>query len=429
MSLGRIAKHPGYGTTGHAAPVHTNPVVASIEMGVGILRVVLCLWTLGLLCAAVKAARLPAPSSWFVVLLPLWLGNLVLAVLQTRFIFRVVSCFTRGRVVSEADYRLLLRSAHPSEVEWTITEDQTHLITRSTAGVILSMPALFLVTASEIMVCNFLDSGEPGIWISLSPLLFVELLCVIQFVLIKSNSWRLGVAQFLIFATTVSIASQVARMEGGSSQRSLSASSWAVALAPLWTMNLVFLQMILDALWKSCVGLYELRAQQILCCALYVSATILTMMGEVLLVFQPWGDSDPVSSLWLPLGTLMFGVFVFAVAVFLIIEEHGDWLLSSRGFGEPLPLSLTEEGGWEPSGEEKGYELALGILGTNRPMGNQAANRFFVSDASPFSNDYQPAVKVENVHSDTYDSGCDSSAFNDVYGGNTTGASSGVESS
>jgi len=194
-------------------------------------------------------------------------------------------------------------------------------------------------------------------------------------------------------------------------------------------MNIIFLQMNLDALCKGCFGRYELRAQQILCCALYIFSTLLTMVGEFLLIVTPFGDSDPVVSLWLPLGTLMFGVFVFGVAVFIIIEEHAEWLHATRGFGEPLPLSLTEEGGWEPSGEEKSYELALGVLGTNRPMGNHTVKFMAMSESSPFSNDYQPDVKVETAHSDNYDSGCDSAAFNDVYGGNTTGASGAEESS
>eukprot|EP00617_Octactis_speculum_P007745 CAMPEP_0185796300 /NCGR_PEP_ID=MMETSP1174-20130828/161008_1 /TAXON_ID=35687 /ORGANISM="Dictyocha speculum, Strain CCMP1381" /LENGTH=161 /DNA_ID=CAMNT_0028491653 /DNA_START=704 /DNA_END=1189 /DNA_ORIENTATION=- len=144
-----------------------------------------------------------------------------------------------------------------------------------------------------------------------------------------------------------------------------------------------------------------------------------------------FGGHDIVSDLWVPLGTLFFGLFCGALGVFIVLDIHAEWLISSKGYGEPLPLSRTEHG-WAPSGQEKGYELCLGMLDKNvlikKPQ-QQVANKNDKNNKNLKTNnvrDFELVVPVDDYDS-TGGSGYDSAVFNDLY--NTGNVSDSLSSS
>jgi hypothetical protein len=360
---------------------------------------------------------------WHFIFAPFWIGNSILGIVQVRLIFRVGACLGNGRIVSEHDYRMLrLNPLLVAVLADVITDEQIHLVSRGIIGTLVSIPALVLITTTEILLCSNLESGKPAIWTCLSPVLIIQFAAVVVFVLIKTNSIRSGVVNILSLFTTLSIGFRVNMVETAGT----SPTSWLIVLIPLFCLNAVFGHLVGAALVGHVVGDKILRVQQLLAAVLYLTGIVLLTAGEVALAQHPYAGGDIVNGLWLPLGTVYFGSFLFSVAVLIIIGEHGEWLLATKGFADPLPMCLTE-GGWGPAmGEADSYELALGIVVRRVqpqfplvvPLGQGRGNA--VSSIE---------YGVHTVHSDQYDSGCDSAAFADIYGGNTTGASGAEESS
>ena len=341
-----------------------NPVENAVWISVRWLRLCVSLWLFGALLVVLKVAQLLNGTSWFAVLLPVWFGNVVIAALQVKLVANVVSCFTGGRILSLDAYRRIQTSRRPSDMALlpvSITEDLTHLVIRGTAAVILSVPALLLFTISEVLLCAHLETGRPGLWCCVAPALVLQVVAVIQYVLIKADTWRSGAVHALGLLLTISVVRRAALEARGASEL----TPWPLALAPLWALNVLFLQLIVSVLWKPFTDRYELSAQQVLCCGLYLVSTVVSTAGELLLASELClADDDVVACLWVPLGTLYFGIFCGGVAVFIVIEVHAESLLATKGFGEPLPLGLSKDGIWEPSGVEQSFELTLGILGS-----------------------------------------------------------------
>mmetsp|Transcript_3965 Transcript_3965/g.11631 ORF Transcript_3965/g.11631 Transcript_3965/m.11631 type:complete len:446 (-) Transcript_3965:182-1519(-) len=422
---GAIGGTTGGGSIGGVARRRLDPVERSVWLAVGWLRLAWALWLFGIFLVIVKAADLPHFLSWDKVFVPFWLGNGAVAVLQVRLLLRAIGCMEKGKILSAEEFGRLSRSRRASELamlEDSITEDSAHLVFRGVAGVILSIFILVLVTLAQAMLCLHLMNEQPGLWTCASPVILVQIGGLIQYALIKSSSWRDGAFHGLILLGVLSITHRAtAGSEAG--------MSWAVALVPVWALNLVFLHLVLKVIFKHAMGRYHLQVEQLLCCVLYLLGILLTVSAVAMLAFKDQlpqaSTKDPVLWLWLPLGTLFFGIACGGLGVFIVIGIHASWLLATKGFGEPLPLSRTEEGWWQPSGQEKSYELCFGILDKRplrpqprtmiefRTMANNSAKRYGHRSFDP----------LPGSHSDQYDSGCDSAAFNDLYGGASTGNS------
>jgi hypothetical protein len=374
-------------------------------------------------------------------------------------------------VLSESDYRVLsMTPGSKATLEHSISEDSTLLVTRAIAGVMLSVPVLLLVSATEILLCGYMETGTPNIWTCLAPLILVQLVSVIQVLLIR-NSAKAIACQVLFLTTTLSVAA-AAEIEASSSashQQSQSPVSWGAALLPLWVLNALFFFHFAVILTRYFGGRYVLSAQQLLCCGLFLVSGLLTSSGEAMLVYlnhplprqqqqqqeedeqqqQPTAADyayDPFMDLYFPLSTVFFGAFLFVVAALVMVQEHAHWLVVTKGFGEPLPLSINEDGTWEPSfGHDAHYDLFLGNLVNSseqaRPGQQQQQQVHFAGIAGSSRSSSQVEQQQQKhfadnsldalptIHSDNYDSGCDSAAFNDIYGGNTTGPSGAEESS
>jgi len=403
-------------------PSHLNDsIVNAASFSVSFLRGCFSLWFLGVFSLAAKSAKLtPDWWSWYFAALPVWTGNLLLAGLQANLVLRVVLCFGQGRVLTEADYRILsMAPGSKTTLEHSISEDSTLLVTRATAGIILSVPVLLLVTATEILLCGYMETGSPGIWTCVAPLLLVQLVSVLQVLLIR-NSPKATLCQLLLLLTTISIAHATDKKS----------PSWAIALLPIWLLNAGFFYhfvCIFSHFWS---GLYQLRALQLLCGGLYLFGIVLTSSGEAMAVVNSSlpRDTEPdlFITIYFPLCSGIFGVFLFLVAACMVVQEHAQWLVVNRGFGEPMPLSITEDGGWEPLSENSDYyDFFLGSLVNKTQQGSLAPITTTIDVVSGMDTDEAAPA----IHSDNYDSGCDSAAFNDIYGGNTTGGSGAEQSS
>lgn len=432
-----------------------NPVEAAIWSSVRYLRGALSFWLFGALLVVLKIAQLLGNLSWFAVLSPFWFGNVVIACLQIKLVGKVIACFTGGgRIFSQDAYRRIQMSRRQIDQEvlpLSITEDLTHLVIRGTAGVIVSVPALLLLTISEVLLCAYLETGRPGLWCCASPVLVLQFVAVTQYALIKSGNWRSGAFHILGLFLTLSMVRRATLEDFDGNDLSSNLPPWPVMLLPLWALNALFLQLIIRVTWRHFFDNYELSAKQLLCCALYFVSTVVATAGEILLASEPClDDDDVVTCLWLPLSTFYFGVFCGGVAVFIVIEVHAEMIIASKGFGEPLPLNLSKSDGfWEAAAEEQSFELSLGVFGSRvrrhssmvelvgsdraaaaavgvpiveRSQGSKPRSHRVSSlgglrgppvTSSPQRVSIPSDYSAPPVQSDQYDSGCDSAAFND----------------
>jgi len=352
---------------------HRSPVERAIRLAVVELRYCALLWMLGFMLVLVKNAD-DGALPWAVAFLPLWLGNVRAIALCCRIVGRAGSCY--DRIMSGTDYVRMVRAptyrtTDPSLLEFAIPEDLVHLVNRGTVGALVAVPTFLLLMWTETMLCMHLSGGRGrkragGLWAAMAPLLFIEAVMVAQWALIKSNSWRGGLVMGLCFLSTVSLTHTWATHEraGAGASGMANAGGWWSGCIPLWLLSLVFLELIVSVVRKHCTGVYRLRPSQLVACGLYLLACAFSASAEVLLAARatlPWGD-NVTTGLWLPLAGLGVGITCGGGALMIVIEEHAIWLIATLGFGDPLPLSKTEDGGWEPAGEPQGYDLALGPL-------------------------------------------------------------------
>lgn len=403
VEAGRVGRSGrARGASGSTSAAVVDPATRAVRLAEFWLRWCCVAWVVGILALMLRAASpWSGRSSWTVAFLPLWVGNVLAASVQVRVIARVGQCYNKVMVQRDYVRMLAYHAANPAALESVVPEDTVYLVTRGSAAVLLSIPVLLLVTLTEALLCLHLERGRPGLWACVLPVIVVEAAMVLQYVLIKTNTWRAGVVQTLMLVGTVLITRRA------SASPDEAPIPWAAALVPLWLINAVFLQLVLKILFKHATGRYHLRGTQLWCAALWIAAVLATWTGEALLCAR----ASASEGLGLPLAITFLGVVCGAAAVAIVLGLHADWLVASKGFDEPLPLSRTEFG-WGPSGLEKGYELCLGLL--DKRGVRYTLDERGVASQLPSTRDFEASARG-NSASDLSDTGYDSAAFNDLY--------------
>lgn len=368
-----------------------SPVKSAIQETVFCFRLLIAAYVTGIGCCLGKVLSLNplSAASWFIVCTPFWIGNVAIAILQARVLLQAMSCFYRGRVVPSSERRVIAQDLG-LDAQYTISDDETNLVTRSSFAFLVSIPAMFLFFSSELLMCSFLGSQSPSLSTALAPLLLVELVSAATFCFVKMAPFS-GVAILLILLSTLLVA----------------LSSSFLFLAPIWALKALFVVSLLSISWSHATQKVSLRYSQLVLVLLYLLFVILTTIPETMLFF-----GAPVS---MDIILVAFcGVVCGGVGLFILVGDAGLHVWQSRGFGEPLSLSL-EDGGWTPSNDTSPYfNFALGYVCVARLDAPHSPVALTAT-----------AVPGETVNSDNYDSsGYDSAAFTDMYA-----VTSGAESS
>jgi uncharacterized membrane protein YgcG len=416
----------------------------------------------------------------FIVFTPVWIGNIIVSYLQVRLIMQLGVCIGKVMSYSNNSSRIM-----EQEDSLSITGNEYHFVSRVTIAVVLSLPISIFVATSEILYCNHLQKGSPSYWFCFTPLVIIEVFALVQYLLVK-NPWRDGAIKFLLLLSTIGLLHQASTMHDEQVEQAATPlipfeMSWPLAVLPLELLNLICIYSFANVFYYHSKGKYVLTLNQKIVGSSNIVGFSLLSLGELIVAFimqdeahlhhknveKKYNNSQFKSSLFLPMMMLFVGCLLISIALCLLLEIHGSWLILSRGYGNPLPLSLTEKG-WGPSiDEELTFDIAFGLL---EKTSSSAASSYQLhhsiygdygglSTGNILSSDddrlggghtsgggHGPGGYSSGgggggrkrgggggggggIYSDHYDSSCDNSAFNEIYGGNTTGPESGIESS
>ncbi len=322
--------------------------------------------------------------------------------------------------------------AHHNKV---VSMEMFPLVQTLLRGVLAALPFLACLAATQILFCLRLEAarvGAPGriaVWQALLPVLVYEALGVLGALCLRHGSWQQGVAWALALAATLALA---LRFSPGAWPAISALRPLWVAFSPLWALEAFLLLLLAHVALQAgcCARRYKLNAQHVACMALYAFSLLLAAAAQALVAWRRACDdaldgafpslvddgsqsssgsssrgssnsrsagSRPPRSAEPPLppppsaagggapgpglADALAGIAVFSaaglacLALYLLAAETADYLVTSHGYEDPLPLSRTAKG-WEPTGARTSAWLLLGRIDeTARLMRREAPGR------------------------------------------------------
>ncbi|CAM9330822.1 unnamed protein product, partial [Discosporangium mesarthrocarpum] len=282
---------------------------------------------------------------------PFWIGDIVAFAFLGRLIKKVVEVRLSG-TSRRGPRRFESREACLGGDTIIVNIDYFPLLQRVVITWAVSLLILIIVIIEQVLVCLKWDGGgrAPGALAVATPMLVLEILCLLRVVLLRCHGWISGATWILTILLTLSVA-----LRAEPATDFLRDRPWAQCLTPLWALDVLYLGVVVYLLANVCVRRLILSRVQAACLALYSISLLCSIAAQLLLIEDGRRGiklSMPPSRIFqLDLHILleMFSLGAFILAIYLSIDHSVSQLRASHGYEDPLPLSKTEEG-WEWSG-------------------------------------------------------------------------------
>jgi len=317
-------------------------------------------------------ARLPpAATSYWAIFAPFWVADFVGWVVVARTLTGTCSLRTRG----VRDDRRHMARLTAKEAQNTISIEMFPLVQIVVRALLISTPFLICVTAAQILLALSLQGGEKPqvpLWLALLPLIIWEALALLSTWCLRTGSFPKALGWFLVLLSTLTLG-----LRFSIPPPQLPDMAWPLAgdEAPLWLaftpfwalQTLLLFTLLYVALQACCARRLRLTSQHVACLVLYAGSLALLTLASVLVAWRhdAWeavldhalrfqNFSETLTGI-----ALFCGVGLAELGLYLVAAEEAEYLITSHGYEDPMPLSRTARG-WEPTGARVSNWFLLG---------------------------------------------------------------------
>ncbi|CAM9205948.1 unnamed protein product, partial [Heterosigma akashiwo] len=163
-----------------------NPVELCLKIAVKGLGLTLLLWCIGLLFVALAVCNAAGRASWAFIFTPFWLGDIMALAVQARVL--AAACSFRFL----PNERLALRRYLQDQSTRAVDMNYLPLVQRVVLAVAVSVPALLLLVAFQVLLCLRLEGAagamSPSAAAVALPLFLAEGVGLAHFCLLRDHS-------------------------------------------------------------------------------------------------------------------------------------------------------------------------------------------------------------------------------------------------
>jgi hypothetical protein len=281
------------------SPVHVNPLEASVREANSGLGFVLFMWCIGLGCVGIRIYEMFGVSySYWIVMCPLWLGDIVGVVagclaLSRAFSLRFLTAEQRASMrlfqastgtAAAVSGTVRGESVRPGVV--AVDMEYLPLVQRFVLAALAGLSLVLMATATQILFCIHLEHApllgyEFGPMTCIIPLIVVVSFALLHVVLIRSE----GIISFTFWLLLLAGSILVALKTGN--HPLVDEVQWDIILVPFWAIDALFGLVILWVGLKYVLGSYSLAPQQLSCLGLYLLALLALTEGQISLLYAP----------------------------------------------------------------------------------------------------------------------------------------------
>jgi len=317
-------------------------------------------------------ARLPpAATSYWVVFAPFWVANFVGWVVVARTLTGTYSLRTRG---VRDDQRHMARLT-AKEAQNTISIEMLPLVQIVVRALLTAILFLTCVTTAQILLAFSLQGGEKPqipLWLALLPIVIWETLALLSTWCLRTGSFPKALGWFLVLLSTLTLG-----LRFSTPPPQLPDLAWPLAgdEAPLWLaftpfwalQTLLLFTLLYVALQACCARRYRLTSQHVACLVLYTGSLALLSLSSVLVAWRhdAWEAALDHALRFQNFSETLAGIASFCgvglaeLGLYLVAAEEAEYLITSHGYEDPMPLSRTARG-WEPTGARVSNWFLLG---------------------------------------------------------------------
>lgn len=314
-------------------------------------------------------ARLPpAATSYWMVFAPFWVADFVGWVIVAQTL--IGTCSLRTRDVRD-DRRHMARLA-AKEAQNTISIEMLPLVQVLVRALLTVTPFLICVTTAHILLALSLERPQVPLWLALLPLVIWESLALLSTWCLRTGSFSKALGWFLVLLSTLTLG-----LRFSTPPPQLLEVAWPVAgdeaplwlaFTPFWALQILLLFTLLYvALQACCVRRYSLTSQHVACLVLYAGSLALLTLSSVLVAWRhdAWEVALDHALRFRNFSETLAGIALFCgvglaeLGLYLLAAEEAEYLITSHGYEDPMPLSRTARG-WEPTGARASNWFLLG---------------------------------------------------------------------